>query len=114
MSAPMGRIADIAAGLACHDPQDLGVDGVRGFIERLVEGAVVAQREQLGLRQALGRVLAEDIVSPVSVPPHDNSAMDGFAFDGALLQRMAGTPWNYTGRSERGKRERHWRGGQPP
>lgn len=86
MSAPMGRIADIAAGLACHDPQDLGVDGVRSFIERLVEGAVVAQREQLGLRQALGRVLAEDIVSPVSVPPHDNSAMDGFAFDGALLR----------------------------
>ncbi|MFS2055770.1 molybdopterin molybdenumtransferase MoeA, partial [Variovorax sp. CT11-76] len=72
--------------LACHDPQDLGVDGVRSFIERLVEGAVVAQREQLGLRQALGRVLAEDIVSPVSVPPHDNSAMDGFAFDGALLR----------------------------
>ena len=86
MSAPMGRIADIAAGLAGHDPQDLGVDGVRGFIERLVEGAVVAQHEQLGLRQALGRVLAEDIVSPVSVPPHDNSAMDGFAFDGALLR----------------------------
>ena len=82
----MGRIADIAAGLACHAPQDLGVDGVRSFIERLVEGAVVAQREQLGLRQALGRVLAEDIVSPVSVPPHDNSAMDGFAFDGALLR----------------------------
>jgi len=82
----MGRIADIAAGLAGHDPQDLGVDGVRGFIERLVEGAVVAQHEQLGLRQALGRVLAEDIVSPVSVPPHDNSAMDGFAFDGALLR----------------------------
>jgi len=82
----MGRIADIAAGLAGHDPQDLGVDGVRGFIERLVEGAVVAQHEQLGLRQSLGRVLAEDIVSPVSVPPHDNSAMDGFAFDGALLR----------------------------
>jgi molybdopterin molybdotransferase len=35
--------------------------------------------------QCLGRVLAEDIVSPVSVPPHDNSAMDGYAFDGAVL-----------------------------
>ncbi len=89
MSAPMGRLADIAAGLAGHDPQDLGVEGVRGFIERLVEGAALTQREQLGLRQALGRVLAEDIVSPVSVPPHDNSAMDGFAFDGALLREDA-------------------------
>jgi molybdopterin molybdotransferase len=30
--------------------------------------------------------LAEDVISPVSVPPHDNSAMDGFAFDGAQLR----------------------------
>jgi molybdopterin molybdotransferase len=32
------------------------------------------------LHLALGRVLANDIISPISVPPHDNSAMDGFAF----------------------------------
>ncbi len=36
-------------------------------------------RERLGIRAALGRVLAEDIVSPINVPPHDNSAMDGYA-----------------------------------
>lgn len=35
--------------------------------------------ERLGIRAALGRVLAEDIVSPINVPPHDNSAMDGYA-----------------------------------
>jgi molybdopterin molybdotransferase len=34
---------------------------------------------------ALGRVLSEDVISPVSVPPHDNSAMDGYAFDGVQL-----------------------------
>ena len=39
--------------------------------------------------------------------------MGGFAFDGALLRHMAGTPWNYTGRAERYKKERHWRGGEP-
>ena len=82
----MSRIADIAAGLAGHDPQDLSVDGVHAFVSRLVATAVVAQREDIALRDALGRVLAEDIVSPVGVPPHDNSAMDGFAFDGALLR----------------------------
>ncbi len=32
------------------------------------------------LHQALGRVLAKDIISPINVPPHDNSAMDGYAF----------------------------------
>ncbi len=34
----------------------------------------------IALHQALGRVLAKDIISPISVPPHDNSAMDGYAF----------------------------------
>ncbi len=34
---------------------------------------------QLSLSEALGRVLARDIVSPINVPAHDNSAMDGFA-----------------------------------
>jgi molybdopterin molybdotransferase len=46
----------------------------------------------------LGRVLAQDVISPISVPAHNNSAMDGFAFDAAQLQanqpltlRVAGT-----------------------
>jgi molybdopterin molybdotransferase len=33
----------------------------------------------------LERIVAQDIVSPVNVPPHDNSAMDGYALDGAVL-----------------------------
>jgi molybdopterin molybdotransferase len=37
------------------------------------------------LPQTLGRVLSADIISPVNVPPHDNSAMDGFAFHSAAL-----------------------------
>ena len=41
--------------------------------------------EQLALLDAQGRVLAQDIISPVNVPPHDNSAMDGYAFTGAQL-----------------------------
>ena len=31
------------------------------------------------VRDALGRVLAEDLVAPFNVPAHDNSAMDGYA-----------------------------------
>jgi molybdopterin molybdotransferase len=31
------------------------------------------------VRQALDRVLAEDVISPIDVPSHDNSAMDGWA-----------------------------------
>ena len=39
----------------------------------------VAGTQRVPLRDALGRVLAADVISPVSVPPHDNSAMDGYA-----------------------------------
>lgn len=41
--------------------------------------------EERPLAQCLGRVLAEDVVSPLNVPPHDNSAMDGYAFTAATL-----------------------------
>lgn len=41
--------------------------------------------------QALSCVLAEDILSSVDVPPHDNSAMDGYALCVADLQRAGGT-----------------------
>lgn len=86
----MSRIAEIAAVLAGYDPKALSVDGVQAFLVRLVASGIVEDREMLPLAQALGRVLAEDVVSPFSVPPHDNSAMDGFAFDGAQLDGAAG------------------------
>lgn len=41
--------------------------------------------EEAGLHHALGRILAEDVVSAVNVPPHDNSAVDGWAFRRADL-----------------------------
>ena len=41
--------------------------------------------ERLALRDALERVLATDIVSPVNVPGHTNSAMDGYAMAGSEL-----------------------------
>lgn len=36
-------------------------------------------RERLGILQARGRVLAEEIIAPRNIPPWDNSAMDGYA-----------------------------------
>lgn len=39
----------------------------------------VVGSEIVPLIQALGRVLAEDIQSSLNVPPHDNSAVDGYA-----------------------------------
>ena len=79
----MKTIAQIAAELQGYDPQALRADDVNAFLHRLVEP--VRATEELPLFSALGRVLARDVVSPLSVPPHDNSAMDGYAFAGAQL-----------------------------
>lgn len=35
--------------------------------------------ETVALDDALDRVLAEDVISPIDVPPHDNAAVDGYA-----------------------------------
>ncbi len=40
----------------------------------------VGASEEIPLRDALGRILAEAVISPIDVPAHDNSAMDGYAF----------------------------------
>lgn len=81
----MKTIAQIAAELQGYDPQALKAADVNAFLDRLVEP--VTATEELPLFSALGRVLARDVVSPISVPPHDNSAMDGYAFAGAQLAK---------------------------
>jgi len=50
-------------------------------ISQLTSAAVLpTERESLLVTDSLGRILAEDIISTISVPPADNSAMDGYAF----------------------------------
>ncbi|NJE61289.1 gephyrin-like molybdotransferase Glp [Thermococcus sp. 21S7] len=41
--------------------------------------AEVPDAEELPLNEALGRVLAEDVTSPIDSPPFDRSAVDGYA-----------------------------------
>ncbi|MCM2341165.1 gephyrin-like molybdotransferase Glp [Rhodoferax sp.] len=79
----MKTLEQIASELAGYDPQALSADMVSHFLARLVEP--VTEKEEVDIFQALGRVLAQAVISPISVPPHDNSAMDGYAFDGAQL-----------------------------
>ncbi len=51
----------------------------------------ITEVETVPLSQALGRVLAADVISPIDVPAHDNSAMDGYALHGADLLAAAPT-----------------------
>ncbi len=39
----------------------------------------VVESEEIALDTAVGRILADDVASPIDVPQHDNSAVDGYA-----------------------------------
>jgi len=57
----------------------LSIEQAFAHIQQMVQP--IAEIEgHVPLRWALGRVLAQDIISSINVPPHDNSAMDGYAF----------------------------------
>ena len=70
-------------------PERLPVEKAQEFIARLVPK--VSAVESAALRSSLGRVLARDIVSPIDVPAHDNSAMDGYALRGSELAASGDT-----------------------
>ena len=71
----------------------LHVDEARKAIANLVDG-LIKERQSIGdpndieivpLDQAINRILAKDLLSPIDVPAADNSAMDGFAFHSNCL-----------------------------
>jgi molybdopterin molybdotransferase len=79
-----------------YDPNSMPVAKARDFIARFL--TPVSAVERLPIRTALGHVLAEDVVSPLDVPAHDNSAMDGYAVrfsdlnaSGEVTLKVAGT-----------------------
>ena len=63
--------------------------------ERIVP---VAEVVRVPLTEAVGRILAEDVVAAVDVPPHDNSAVDGYAVFFDDLDPEAETRLPVTGR----------------
>ena len=71
----------------------LHVDEARKAISQLVNELIeeskvigdLADLEIVSLDQAINRILAEDLLSPIDVPAADNSAMDGYAFNGKCL-----------------------------
>ena len=81
----MKSLDEIAQALQGFDPQALSVDKAQEFIQHLIQTRPQLTTEELPLMQAFSRIVAEDIISPINVPAHDNSAMDGFALDGKQL-----------------------------
>jgi molybdopterin molybdotransferase len=52
------------------------IDDAQG---RVLDAVRPLEAEDVPLGDALGRVLAQDVASPIDVPPFDSSAMDGYA-----------------------------------
>jgi molybdopterin molybdotransferase len=101
----MKSLDQIARELQGYDPQALSAHAVLDFLERLV--TPLADTESVSLFDAPGRVLAQDLISPLSVPPHDNAAMDGYAFNGAALGANAPLTLEVVGTALAGQ---GWRG----
>jgi len=84
-----------------YDPNSMPVVQARKYIREFLNP--VATKECLPLRNTLGRVLAEDIHSPCNVPNHDNSAMDGYAFNADDLLSEGETTLKVIGTAFAGK-----------
>jgi molybdopterin molybdotransferase len=101
---PMISAAKTLRELSCaddYDPDSMPVDTARALIRQFL--APVSATERAHVRQALDRVLAVDVVSPLDVPGHDNSAMDGWAVRFADLAPDAQTTLLRAGESFAGK-----------
>lgn len=85
----------------CEDELNTGLLTVDEARARILEAVnMIRDTHTAALRDALGRVLATDVVSPVDVPAHTNSAMDGYAVravdlpaDGTRTFPVLGTSW---------------------
>lgn len=97
----MKTIDQIAAQLQGYDPHALRAETATLFLQQLVEP--VTQSESVDLMQALDRVVAHDVISPIHVPAHDNSAMDGYAFAGAQLANDSALELTVVGTALAGK-----------
>jgi molybdopterin molybdotransferase len=64
----------------------LQVEEARGRILAAIEPLA---SETVPLREAAGRVLANDVTAPIDLPPFDNSAMDGYAIRSTDLSKAA-------------------------
>ncbi|MDQ2916554.1 MAG: molybdopterin molybdotransferase MoeA [Pseudomonadota bacterium] len=84
-----------------YDPDSLPVDRARALIREFL--SPVTAIERVHIRNALDRVLAVDIESPLDVPGHDNSAMDGWAVRFADLGSTPETNLCRVGESFAGK-----------
>ncbi len=83
LPAGAGSLSALAAAIPGFDANHLPLSAARALLARLMPRPFAS--EPVALEAALGRILAADLTSPIDVPGHDNSAMDGYALRGSDL-----------------------------
>ena len=63
---------------------------VEEALDRILAYFAPLPSEDVPLLDALGQVLAESLIAPISIPPLDNSAMDGYALRSSDISRASG------------------------
>lgn len=71
------------AAMEDYDPNSMPVEQARQLIKQFL--APVTEYETIRLQDSFHRTLAADVLSPMNVPPHDYSSMDGYAVRAADL-----------------------------
>lgn len=94
-------LAGVISCLSDYDPDALPVQDAQTIIRQFIRP--VSAVEKVAIRSALDRVLAADITSPINVPAHDNSAMDGYALRGTDLKTGQDIDLNIVGSAFAGR-----------
>ena len=89
------------SGSACDQPQQASPWlSVEQAITRMTSAVkAVEGNETLPIRKALNRVLAEEVISSINVPPYENSAMDGYALNSQDLPASGEATLKLVGKS---------------
>jgi len=96
-------MAQLSADCFAHGGKLMSLDDALALIEERT--TMVADVESIPLRGALGRILAEDVVARFAVPPHANSAVDGYAIRFDDLSTDSDTVLRVRGRAAAGHPE---------
>ena len=94
----MTKNVDVQTQPSCEDDLQSNLISVKSALEKIL-GMItpISRTESVPLRDALGRVLADNLQSPIDVPNHTNAAMDGYAVRSIDLEaqglEVIGTAW---------------------
>ncbi len=88
-------LSEITPSQVSNDGYGLPVANVQSIIQKHL--ILHQESETVALKDALDRILATDIISPIHVPAHDNAAMDGYALRSADLATHTNTMYRVVG-----------------